>query len=524
MQASLKGMTSQPPDSAQMAPSGIVGKFLDLVERVGNKLPDPAMLFFLALVLTWIASWMFAGASFDTAQGPREVTDQLTGVALVAFLTGMVHTFMDFHPVGVVLVAMLGFGVAERTGFINAGLKLLLAITPVKLLTPALAMVAIVSHTAVDAGYVLVIPIGGVLFYAAGRHPIAGICAAFAGVSGGFSANFIPSAIDAILQGLTQSAAQVIDAEYEVAVLCNWYFAAASSLVIVAIIWFLTDKIVEPRLNARCAIDADAKVEPMEALTPAERRGFIAGTAATVFMLGLLLWLCLPEDSLLRSPDGELGSFQAPLMQMIVPLIFLLALVPGLVHGLVAGTAKSSADVVGGMVDAMKGMGHYMVIMFFAAQFVYVFNASNLGAWLAISGADTLKGFGLPAPVTIVGAIFLTASVNLLLGSASAKWGMLSVILVPLLMQLGISPALTQAAYRVGDSTTNIITPLMPYFPLVVVYCQRYVKSTGLGTLLSLMLPFSLTLLIGWTLFLILYWQLGIPLGIEGGYVYPRAG
>jgi aminobenzoyl-glutamate transport protein len=494
---------------------------------VGNKLPDPAFLFVIALVLAWVASAIFAGQTFQTASGEQQVTNQLSPIALVTFMTSAVKNFMLFHPVGAVLVAMLGFGVAEKAGFINAGLKILLAVTPGKLLTPMLALVAVVSHTAVDAGYVLVIPIGGVLFYAAGRHPVAGICAAFAGVSGGFSANFIPSAIDAILAGITEEAAQILDGDHTVSILCNWGFASASSVLVVLLIWYLTDKVIEPRLNRQCPVDSDADVQAMEEITAAEKKGFTAGMISIGVLIATLIAVCLPTDSPMRAavPAGDTGpgsltSNSAPLMQMIVPLLFVLAVIPGVVHGLVAGTLRSTADIVAGMIDAMKGLGHYFAIMFFAAQFVYVFRESQLGAWMAISGASSLKSLGLPASVTIVGAVLLTASVNLLLGSASAKWAMLSVILVPLLMELGISPEYAQAAYRVGDSTTNIITPLMPYFPLVVVYCQRYYKNTGIGTLLSLMLPYSVVLLVGWTVFMLLYAATGIPLGPGGGYEY----
>jgi len=518
-------MTDSPPPSSSpppspAAPTGFVARFLNVVEKVGNKLPDPAFLFLGALVLAWVFSAIFAKAEFETAQGIQEVENQLSTDALVGFMTGMVNTFMTFHPVGVVLVAMLGFGVAEKAGFIRAGLKILLSITPKQALTPMLAFIAVVSHTALDAGYILVIPVGGVLFYAAGRHPLAGICAAFAGVSGGFSANVFPGAIDALLQGLTQSAAQIIDADHQVNILCNWGFIAASSLLVVGLIWFITDRIIEPRVNRMFPVDSDAEIETMEPLTEKERRGFVAGCISLVVGLGALAAILLPSDSPLRSPDGELATFQAPVMRMIVPLLFLLALTPGIVLGIVAGTIRSNKDVVAGMTEAMKGMGHYLVIMFFAAQFVYVFNQSNLGAWLAISGANSLKSLALPASVTIVGAILLTAFVNLLIGSASAKWGLLSVILVPLLMELGISPAYAQAAYRVGDSTTNIITPLMPYFPLVVVYCQRYYRQAGIGTLVSLMLPFSLLMLVGWSAFTLLYAASGLPLGIGGDYVY----
>jgi aminobenzoyl-glutamate transport protein len=411
-------------------------------------------------------------------------------------------------------------GVAEHTGFINAVLKFMLSFTPKSLLTPMLILVAIVSHTAADAGYVLVIPLGGVIFYAAGRHPLAGIAAAFAGVSGGFSANFIPSGIDPLLQGLTKVGVDVLDPAREVNPLCNIYFTGISSILIIALGWFITDRIVEPRLKDT-AIDGDPDEMPkMEELTKAERRGMWAGTASVVLGLAVLFLLAMPEDSALRD-NGTLTSFRAPLMQMIVPLIFLLFLVPGVVHGYVAGSVKDHRDIIKGMSKSMSTMGYYLVMAFFAALFIDAFNKSNVGVLIAIKGANFLKNAGAANEVTIIGIILLTAFVNLMVGSASAKWALLSPIFVPMLMQLGISPELTQAAYRVGDSTTNIITPLMPYFPLVVVFSQRYVRQTGIGTVAAMMLPFSVSFLIAWSAFLILYWKLGISLGLQATYVYP---
>jgi aminobenzoyl-glutamate transport protein len=207
-------------------------------------------------------------------------------------------------------------------------------------------------------------------------------------------------------------------------------------------------------------------------------------------------------------------------MRSIVPLIFFLFLLPGVVYGLTAGTVKSSRDVVAGMAKAMTGMGYYLVIMFFIAQFIYAFGQSNLGVLLALEGAALLKALAMPATITIVGIILLTGLINLFVGSASAKWALLAPIFLPMLMQLGISPDLAQAAYRIGDSSTNIITPLMPYFPLVVVFCQRYVKSTGIGTVTAMMLPYSVTFLIAWTIYLLLYWAAGIPLGLQSSYIY----
>ncbi|GAA0351883.1 AbgT family transporter [Bowmanella denitrificans] len=482
---------------------------LDKIEKVGNKLPDPAVIFLISLVIVWVLSALLANVSFD-ALDPRTgqtivVNNLLTGASLADFMSRMVTIFTTFAPLGVVLVSMLGIGVAEHSGFINAGLKRMLDSTPKFLLTPSIILVAIVSHTATDAGYVLVIPLAGVIFYAMGRHPLAGIAAAFAGVSGGFAANFVPSAIDPLLQSFTQSAAQIIDPGMQINPLNNWYFTSASSLLIIAIGWFLTDKVIEPRLKDT-QVDGDPREIPkFDALSDKDRKALRIATLVMLAGIGLLVAILWPVDSPLRDPQGQLASFSAPVMRSIVPLIFLLFILPGVVYGLVAGTFKSSRDIIGAMSKSMGSMSYYIVMAFFCALFIDAFGKSNLGALLAIEGAQVLQTLQLPSMVTIVGLIFLTAFVNLFVGSSSAKWALLGPIFVPMLMQLGISPDLTQAAYRVGDSSSNIITPLMPYFPLVVVYCQRYVKYTGIGTVLSLMLPFSICIMVIWTAFLLIY-------------------
>lgn len=505
---------------------GALARFLDLIETAGNKLPDPAILFLVLMIIVWVLSAVMSGMTF-TEIDPRtgeavNIINLLTGPTLAEFLANMVSTFMGFAPLGIVLVAMLGVGVAEHSGFINAGLKYLLGITPASLLTPMLILVAIVSHTATDAGYVLVIPLGGVIFYAAGRHPLAGIAAAFAGVSGGFSANFIPSGIDPLLQGFTQAAARIIDPVIELNPLNNWFFTSVSSMLIVGLGWYLTDKIVEPRLNRTAPVDDEIEDEPtMEALEPKEKKAFWAAMLAMfIGLLGLFLWV-YPEDSALRSPEGDVASFAAPLMRSIVPLLFLIFLLPGVIYGFMVKTYKDSKDLIQSMSKAMSGMSYYIVMAFFCALFIDAFGQSNIGALLALKGASGLQALALPAEVTIVGIILLTAFVNLMVGSASAKWALIGPIMVPMLMQLNISPDLTQAAYRVGDSVSNIITPLMPYFPLVVVFCQRYVKRTGIGTLVAMMIPYAGVFLVSWTIFLIVYWKLGIPLGLQSTYIYP---
>lgn len=510
---------------------GILNRALDLVERIGNKLPDPAILFFYLLIFVWVLSALLSPFDFGEVHpmtgSSLNVENLLTGTQLAEFLASMVNTFVLFAPLGIVLVAMLGVGVAEHSGWIDAGLKKLLNFTPKKLLTPMLILIAIVSHTAADAGYVLVIPLGGVIFYAAGRHPLAGIAAAFAGVSGGFSANFVPSAIDPLIMSFTLEAARILDPAINLNPLNNWYFTSASTLLIVLVGWWITDKIIEPRLR-KVAVDGDEDQMPkMENVTSKESRAFWMGLGAMLLgLVGLFLW-AMPEDSALRGPDmvdpeiQSLTSFHAPLMKAIVPLIFVLLLIPGLVFGFVSGKYKSSGDLIKSMTKSMESMGYYIVMAFFCALFIDAFSRSNIGLLIAIKGANFLQALELPGQITIVGIVVLSAFVNLMVGSASAKWALIAPIFVPMLMQLGISPDLTQAAYRVGDSVSNIITPLLPYFPLVVVFSQRYVKGMGIGTLISMMLPYSVIFLVAWTIFLLVYWWLGIPLSFEANYVYP---
>ena len=502
-----------------------VDRFLSAIETIGNKLPDPAVLFLMLMGLVWLLSWPLSSVDFGAVHpatgDPIVVANQVNGASIANLLSTMVSTFVNFAPLGVVLVALLGIGVAERTGFINAMIKTVLSITHEKLLTPVLILVGVASHYAVDAGYVLVIPLGGVIFYAAGRHPLAGIAAAFAGVSGGFSANFwAPSGLDPLLQGFTLSAAQLLDPDAQVSIINNNIFTTASTLLIMLVGWFLTDKVIEPRVSHH-EIDGDPDEMPkMEEVTPQERKGMIAALLSIVVGAILLVVWSWPADSALRF-EGELTPFQAPLMRSIVPLIFLFFLIPGVVHGYVSGSVKSHRDIIQGMSKSMETMGYYIVLAFFCSLFIWMFAQSNIGILLAVKGAAALQAMNLPGPVTIFGIILLVGAVNLLVGSASAKWGLISPVVVPMLMQLGISPDLTQAAYRVGDSSTNIITPLMPYFPLVVVFCQRYVKSTGIGTVVSIMLPYSIVLIFVWSALLVLFWVLGIPLGTNSSYVYP---
>ena len=497
-----------------------------MVERIGNRLPDTVFLFLLALLATWALSWLLSSVEFELIDprsgAPLVIHNQLEVVSLVGFLTRMVEVFTSFPPLGLVLVALLGVGVAEKTGLIGAVLRAFLSFTPRALVAPMVVMAGLLSHTAADAGYVLVIPMGAAIYRAAGRHPLAGVAAAFAGVGAGFAANLIPSSIDPLLQGFTQKAAQIVDPAYTVNPLCNWTFLAVSAVWITLVAWFVGQRFVEPRLIG-VAIDGEGDGAKLDGgLERAEKRALLcAALVALAGVIGLAFWAA-GKSSDWRGVNGGLTESGAPLMKAIVPLIFLVTFVPGVVYGYLSGSVKDHRDIVKGMSQSMAAMSYYLVMAFFAAQFLDAFARSNIGALIALEGASALKALALPQPVTVVAALLLATTINLLIASSSAKWALLSGIFVPMLMQVGIAPELTQAAYRIGDSCTNAVTPMNYYFPLVVVVAQRYVRSAGIGTLVSLMLPYSLSFLLAWIALLLAFWGLDIPLGIASRYVLPH--
>lgn len=493
-------------------------KFLSFVERVGNALPHPATLFaalgLLVLVISAIAAWSGAEVTHPGTGQPVRPENLLSVRGLHRILTGMVTNFTGFAPLGTVLVAMLGIGIAEGTGLIGAALRLLVLSAPRRMLTFVLVFAGVLSNTASEVGYVLLVPLAALIFQAVGRHPVAGMAAAFAGVSGGYSANLLLGTIDPLLAGLSEEAARIVQPDYAVNAAANYYFMAASTFLIAGAGTWVTEVLVIPRLGPWKPAEGDqeAQEKAMRGLDPAEKRGLWFAGAAMAVTAALLLWGTVPTDGFLRDP--ETGSLlRSPFMSGIVSLIFLVGLISGAAYGIGARTVRSDVDLLKGMSKSMETLGSYLVLVFFAAQFVAWFNWSNLGLIVAVEGADGLRALGLaPIPMMLL-FVLLSAAINLFMGSASAKWAIMAPIFIPMFMLLGYSPELVQAAYRVGDSVTNIISPMMSYFALIIAFVQRYDRQAGIGTIVATMLPYTVVFFLVWAVLLSVWMLLGLPLG-----------
>jgi aminobenzoyl-glutamate transport protein len=504
---------------------------LGWIERTGNKLPDPVVLF-LWLVGGLIVISMIAAAAGWSAVHPTEV-DPETGAKKIIAATSLLSadniaklwvempkTFTHFHPLGYVLVVMLGAGVAERTGLFGTAMRASVRGASPKMLTPIVAVVAMMGNLAADAAYVVLIPLAAVIYHAAGRHPVAGIAASFAGVSGGFSANLLPGQLDALLFGITEAAVETVFGDWQANIAGNWFFIAAMLVVFLPVIWYVTDRIIEPRLGtyvpAGIAVDAG---EQDRALTDAERAGLRHAGLATLLVIVLWTLFTVGPGTPLIDETAAAEAQLTPFYQSLVAGFFLLFLLAGWAYGRAVGVVNNHRDLVKMMSDSMGDMAYYLVLAFAAAHFVAMFAWSNLGLILAVHGADGLRAMDLPAPVLLAAIVLLTAALNLFIGSASAKWALLAPVLVPMLMLLGISAEMTTAAYRVGDGATNIITPLMVYFPLILIFCQRWQPSFGIGSLAATMLPYSIGLLISGIALVIGWVALDLPLG-PGASVY----
>ena len=501
---------------------------LEWVERSGNKLPDPVFIFLWCIaaiiVVSVAANFLGVSAYHPTLQdgdgNPIIVHAEslISAANIQRLLIDMPSTFTGFHPLGYVLVVMLGAGVAERSGLFAVAMSAAMSKAPARLLTPSVALIGMLGNLAADAAYVVLIPLAGVVFAAAGRHPIAGIAAAFAGVSGGFSANLIPGQLEPLLFGITEAAAESLDPSWNANMVGNWYFISGMTFVFLPVIWYVTDKIIEPRLNTTSPNDSISSTagiikEPNSRLEKNELQGLKQSGIACLSIILLWFFLCVgPGTPLIDDSASGVARFN-PLLQSLVAAFFILFLAAGWSYGHGAGTIKTHRDIVQMMTEAMADLSYYLVLAFTAAHFVAMFNWSNLGLIFAINGAAVLEGSNLPDSILLTIIILFGATINLFIGSASAKWALLAPVLVPMLMLIGISPEMSTAAYRVGDGATNIITPLMPYFPLILIFCQRWNKEFGIGSLAATMLPYSLLLLLSGLLMVIVWVVFAIPLG-----------
>lgn len=502
--------------------TGFVDRFLNKIEVAGNKLPDPILIFIILMGVILAGSF---GASLFNLRATNPVTGEvveavnlLSGEGLLKILTESINNFSAFPPLGMVLVVMIGIGLAEKTGYFEAAMKRVIEVAPRSLIIPTIILVGIIGNVAGDAGPVILPPIAAMVMIKLGYHPFAGLIMAYAATLGAFSANLVLGMADALAAGFTEPAAQLVDPEYTANIAMNYYFIAASAIFLLFIIYFITTTLTIPRLGTYTGQVTDDKK-----LTPAQISALRWANISAIITAIIFIVLSVPENGLLR--NAETGSLvnDSPLMNSAVFIITILFFVPGLVYGLKVKTIKSSKDFGNILSDSMGTMGSYIVLVFFASQMLAYFNWSNLGPILAIKGANTLEAMKVEGIPLIVGFIILSMLINLLIGSASAKWAILAPVFVPMFMYLGYDPAFTQMLYRIGDSITNPITPMLPYFPLLLAFAKKYDKNVGIGTFIAHLLPYSVVLFFAWTIFMIVWYLLGIPVGPNGPIFLPSS-
>lgn len=508
-------------------------RLLSTLEWLGNALPHPVVLFVILIALILIGSAVGSyfglsvadprpeGAAGRATDGVIHVINLLDADGIRKILSNVVSNFTGFTPLGTVLVAMLGVGIADAAGVFSAGMRLIVLKAPIRFTTPAVVFAGVMSNTAGELGYVVLIPLSAVIFHSIGRNPLAGLAASFAGVSGGYSANLLLGTVDPLLSGITQEAARIIDPTYIVGAEANWYFMAFSTFLVTLLGWYVTDRIVEPQLGSYKADDLDSDEAAMMSaeVTPLEKKGLIWAGVSFVILAIIVALMVVPADGILRNQDtGAIAN--SPFFRSIVIFIFIFFAVPGIVYGIIVKKFTSDKDVINSMANSMSSMGLYLVIVFFAAQFIAFFGWTNLGQILVVHGANFITSIEINSMVLFIGFILICAFINIMMSSASAQWAVTAPIFVPMLMLAGYAPETIQAAYRIGDSATNIITPMMSYFGLVVAMAIKYKKDTGIGTILSMMVPYSVVFLIGWMIvFCVWVFVLGIPVG-PGSAIY----
>ncbi|KMK76378.1 AbgT family transporter [Alkalihalobacillus pseudalcaliphilus] len=508
------------------AKKSLFNRFLTMVEVIGNKLPHPVTLFAIMAGIVIVLSAILSSLNVQV-ENPAEpgevlqVKNLLSAEGINYMVSEMVNNFINFAPLGIVLATMLGIGVAERSGLISAALRGLVTSVPKRLITATLVFAGIMSSLAADAGYIVLPPLGALLFIAIGRHPLAGMAAAFAGVSGGFAANIFITASDPMLGELTRQAAATFDPAYaaNINIAMNWYFLIASVFVITLAGTYVTEKIVEPRLGKYQADKTrDEAEEKISYLTKREKWALFYSGLAMFITIAVISLLVVPEWGPMRG-DGDNPIIQSPFMNSLGILILFVFLIPGLVYGMIMRNIKSDKDVAHQLTDTMASMGMFIVLAFTAGQFVAFFNETNMGIVLGVYGAEFLESVNLTGIPLLLGFMGITMLINLFVGSASAKWAIMAPVFIPIMMQFNYSPEFIQLTYRVADSTTNVISPLMPYFAIIIAFAQKYDKKMGIGTLVSVMLPYAIVFTIVWTIMLFIWMALGIDIG-PGSPIY----
>lgn len=493
----------------------LADRFLDTIERAGNKLPDPITLFAILALIVLVLSFALAKLGVTaTKPGTEEtlaVVNLLDREGLILILENMVTNFTGFAPLGIVLVIMIGIGVAENSGLISAVMKKTVLSAPQQLILPVILLTGLVGNIAADAAFIVLPPVAAMIFMSVGRNPLVGLIATYAAIAGGYSANLLISSLDVLLLGITDAAAQLHTVGYTGRATMNYYFLIVSTFLLVIVVTWVTKKFVEPRFGKYTGV-----IEKVEPLTPLENKGLRWAGIWTLVYVAILLVLVVPESGWLRNPETN-EFINSPFMTAIVPILLVFFLIPGLAYGIVTKSIKSDRDVSEMMFKSMADLSSFIVLAFVAAQMIAFFGWSNIGPIIAIKGAELLQTMNFTGAPLFVGFILICALINFLIASASAKWALLAPIFVPMFMYLGYSPAITQMAYRVGDSITNPVTPMLAYFAILLAFARRYDKNIKMGTLLSALIPYSISFAIMWVLMFVVWFILGLPLGPGDG-------
>lgn len=492
---------------------GTLDNILDWIERVGNKLPHPFILFVYITIILVLLSWALSSAGISVVNPATdevvEVKNLLSREGVTWMLESALKNFTGFAPLGLVLSMQMGIGLADEVGMLSALMRKSILGAPLWAVSLAVMFIGINGNIASDASIVIVPTLAATVYQSIGKNPLLGLAAGYAAACAGFSANIILAGTDALLAGITQEAAHILDASIEVNPAVNWYFMLTSTIILTFVGAWVTDKLIAPRLGD---YTGSGTVEAEKDLTPLENKGLRNCAIATVVFLLVLSIFVVPRNAVLRNPETG-GLIPSPFLKGIIPILMLFFVVIGVTYGKTVGTIKSVNDIPRHMAASMKTMSSYIVLVFIIGQFVAYFNWTNLGVVVAVSGAEFLQNVGFTGIPLIIGIILLSTIINLFIGSGSAKWSILAPIFVPMMMILGYSPALTQVIYRIGDSSTNPISPLFSYFPIILGLAQQYDEEAGMGTVISLMIPYSVIFLIVWTLQLILWMVLDLPLG-----------